>query len=147
MKIIKERIIMTKLERSNMKTIKETINQPNKISMDNFIKEIDNNEGNHFLYLARIIKNDEIYCKIGITKNLNECLNNIPDINFKYISVFCGNMLTVRGLESLLNEEILDSSQRFISKENITECTGDYNYNYRYHIESFFNQFYSYDLK
>jgi hypothetical protein len=98
------------------------------------IKNLDNQ---HILYLVKLKNNEEEFCKIGITSTtIDERMSYEINYTYELILSIKGDGYYIRGLESVLKEQVLDFNQHYKPKKHINGYSECYNVNYQLDIET-----------
>jgi hypothetical protein len=101
--------------------------------------EIGNMKNNHILYLIKLNNEIESFCKIGVTsKSIEERLEWIDEYDIEIISTITSDGYTIRGLESILKEKILDFNKHYKPISKIGGYTECYDIDYLQTIKSAF---------
>ena len=101
--------------------------------------EIGNMKNNHILYLIKLTNETESFCKIGVTsKSIEDRMSWIEGYNIEIISTITSDGYKIRGLESILKEQILDFSKHHQPKTKIAGYTECYEIKYLPTIKSAF---------
>ena len=90
----------------------------------------------HILYLVILKNNTEAFCKIGVTsKTIEERMSWIEGYDFTLIKSINGSGILIRGIESILKEQILDYTKHYQPKLKMGGYTECYELNYLKDIE------------
>lgn len=101
--------------------------------------EINKLDKEHILYLVILKNNTEAFCKIGVTsQTVEERMAWEENYQYTLVSSIKGNGFTIRGLESVLKEQILDYSKHYQPKQRIGGYTECYDIGYCESIEKAF---------